>query len=208
MNGISRQHTGVEGGIEMTLPYGISIEAAGAHGQNIYTSRPEATISQDNSANKLVEGRTVFIENYYVPGPQTGASLTLRYNAKNYWFVSLTGSYVDNNYLDFNPDRRTIAGVEPIVKSEQPELWNQIVAQEKLPSVFTLNFFGGKSWKINDYYIAVNASVGNVLDNTNLITGGFEQFRFDYETKDVNRFPPRYFHGFGRNYSINVSVSF
>jgi hypothetical protein len=207
MTGINKTHSGLEAGVEIKLPYGFSIEAAGAYGQNRYTSRPTATITQDNSATRIVEDRTVYIDNYYVPGAQAGASLSLRYNAKRYWFASITGNFVANNYLDFNPDRRTVNGVSPIIKTEQPELWNQIIDQEKLPSVYTLNFFGGKSWRVNGHYVALNLSIGNLLNATDLITGGFEQFRFDYENKDVNRFPPKYFHSYGRNFSLNFTVA-
>lgn len=207
MNGIDKTHSGVEGGIEVKLPLGFSIEAAGALNQNIYNSRPLATISQDNSATELVTDRIVYIKNYYVPGPQMAANVSLAYS-NNGWFGNVTGSLVGNNYLDFNPDRRTVNGVEPISKIEQPELWEEIITQEKLPSIFSLNLFVGKSIRYNGNYISINASVGNLLNSTDLRTGGFEQFRFDYDGKDINRFPPRYFYSFGRNYSFNFSVAF
>ncbi len=207
MNGVDKQHSGVEGGFELTLPYGFSIEAAGAINQNFYTSRPLATISQDNSATELVVDRTVYIKNYYVPGPQTAGSITLGYRM-NGWFGNITGSFVGDNYLDFNPDRRTVNGVEPVSKVEQPELWNEIIAQEKLPSIFTLNLFVGKSFRINGHYTSINASVGNLLNRTDLRTGGFEQYRFDYEEKNIDKFPPKYFYSYGRNYSFNFSISF
>ncbi len=208
MTGVGKEHKGIEGGIEISLPYGFGIEAGGAINQNVYTSRPTAYLTVDNSALEVSNGRTVYMENFYVPGAQTAASLTIRYNSKNYWFINLTGSYVGNNHLDFNPDRRTVVGTDPIVQEEAPELWDEVTEQIELDPIYTLNLFGGKSWKFNDYRLAINLSIGNLLNDKNLITGGFEQYRFDYTEKDINRFPPKYFYGYGLNYNLNVSFNF
>ncbi len=59
--------------------------------------------------------------------------------------------------------------------------------------------------KIKNHFIYLNVGVSNLLDNQDFQTGGFEQFRFDFEGKDVNRFPNQYFYSFGRTYFINVS---
>ena len=55
-------------------------------------------------------------------------------------------------------------------------------------------------------FLYLNVGVSNILDNRNFITGGYEQLRFDYETKDVDRFPSRYYYAFGRNYFINLAM--
>jgi outer membrane receptor protein involved in Fe transport len=68
-----------------------------------------------------------------------------------------------------------------------------------------MDFFGGKSWKINNLFIYLNVGVNNLLDKKDFITGGYEQYRFDFEGKNVNRFPPRYFYGFGRNYFVSLA---
>ena len=86
------------------------------------------------------------------------------------------------------------------------EGFDAVIRQEKVPSAFTLDFFGGKSWKFGNTFLFLNIGVNNILDTQDFITGGFEQLRFDYENKDVNRFPSRYFYYFGRNYFINLSV--
>jgi len=85
---------------------------------------------------------------------------------------------------------------------------DQILKQEKLPSGYTLNLTGGKSWRIDKYYISLFANITNILDNQDLITGGYEQLRFDYENKDVNKFPANYFYMYGRSYMLILTVSF
>jgi hypothetical protein len=50
--------------------------------------------------------------------------------------------------------------------------------------------------------------VNNLLNNTGIISGGFEQLRFDFQNRDINKFPPRRFFGFGLNYFASVGVRF
>jgi len=72
----------------------------------------------------------------------------------------------------------------------------------------TLDLFGGKSFKINDYFVYLTIGVNNILDNTELVTGGYEQLRFDFESKNANRFPERRYYMYGRNYFINLAFRF
>jgi len=209
MNGVDKRHMGIEVGVEGNITSTLSIEIAGALGEYIYNSRPRATISQDNNAETIDEDRLVYLKNFYVPGtPQTAGTIGLNYRSPKFWFVNLNVNYFDRAYLDFNPDRRTAVGVELVNKEEQPELWNSIIDQQRLDSQMTVDMFAGKSWRLDDYFISANLSLNNILNNQDFITGGFEQYRFDYETKDVNTFPPRLFYAYGINYSLNVSVSF
>ena len=94
-----------------------------------------------------------------------------------------------------------VEGLEPGTQS-----WESVINQEKVPSAVTLDFFGGKSWKFGDTFVFLNIGVNNILDNQDFITGGFEQLRFDYQDKNVDRFPSRDFYYYGRNYFINLSV--
>ena len=209
MTGIDKRHMGIEVGVEANLSSTLTLEFAGAHGEYIHTSRPTATITLDNNAGVLDEGRTVYLNNFYVPGtPQTAGSIGLNYRSPKFWFINLNVNFFDRSYLDFNPDRRTEVGTELVVKEEQPELWNSILEQERLDGQMTVDIFAGKSWRVDDYFIAFNLSVSNILNNQSFITGGFEQYRFDYEEKNINRFPPRYFYAYGTNFSANLSVSF
>ncbi|MBC7883922.1 MAG: TonB-dependent receptor [Saprospiraceae bacterium] len=208
--GIDRRHTGIEMGMEYTLNGSFSVLLAGSVGEYIHTSRPTATISRDNSAEDFVEDRTIYINNYYVAGmPQHAGTIGLNYTNRNYWFLNLNVNYFGKNYLSFNPDRRTAEAVEGVILPEQAELFHKIIDQEKLPDAITVDIFCGKSFRFKDgSTLRLNLNVGNILNNKNFITGGFEQFRFDFEGKDVNRFAPRYFYAFGTNYNLNVAYIF
>jgi outer membrane receptor protein involved in Fe transport len=51
----------------------------------------------------------------------------------------------------------------------------------------------------------VSLGVNNITNNTMIRTTGFEQFRFDYEGKQVDRFPSSYYYAYGLNYMLNIT---
>ena len=207
LTGIDERHAGVELALDLKLSTTLSVVGAAAIGDYVYTSRPVATISQDNNAELLEENQVIYQKDFFVPNtPQQAYTVGLKYNSAKYWFVNLNFNYFDKMYLDFNPTRRTEAAVSDLIKSENIELWEDILFQERLPSNYTADLFGGKSWRIDDKFIYLTIGVNNFLNNTNFITGGYEQNRFDFENRDVNRFPPRYFYAYGANYFIGLSL--
>ncbi|GAB1396731.1 hypothetical protein MASR1M65_15080 [Saprospiraceae bacterium] len=50
---------------------------------------------------------TVLCIVHFVATPQTAAGLNLRYAGPRSWFATLSASYFDKMYIDFNSDRRT-----------------------------------------------------------------------------------------------------
>lgn len=215
MTDINTRRLGLEIAGEVEVLTGLKVNAVAAIGEYTYTNRPNVAVFLDNRAEKLREYST-YIKNFHIPNtPQTAYSLGLNYRSKRYWFANLNFNYFDNIYLDFNPDRRTLDAVsyvpDPSFQEQlvEPgsELWRRIIDQEKAPSAFTIDFFGGKSWKIgDDLFLYLNVGVNNILDKKDFITGGYEQFRFDYEEKNVDLFPNRYFYGFGRNFFAQLAV--
>jgi len=205
MTGVDKLHSGAEVGIEAKLTSEITMTGVFAMGEYIYNSRPKVTIAQDNDAQPLATNRTVYLENYRIGGtPETAASFGCKYSSPKYWFAGFNVNYYDNVYLDIYPDRRSAEAVAGLDK-ETP-LWNKIIDQEEFDAQFTADIYGGKSWKIDKYYLAVNLSVNNLLNNEDFIIGGFEQYRFDPENIDL--FKPKYFYLYGTTYYLNVSFRF
>jgi hypothetical protein len=200
-SGINKRHVGLELGVDVRLFTGFNVNAVAAVGQYLITSRPQASIIIDETTEPLFEDLTIYANEFFVNGtPQTALSLGFDYNSPNYWWVSFNANYFDRSYLDFYPLRRTAAAVEEV--DRESELFRQIIDQDKAPSAFTFDFFGGKSWLLNRYFkklgdrryfLMLTVGVNNILDNQDFITGGFEQYRFDFTGQDVNRFPNRYF---------------
>lgn len=215
--GLDFQHAGVEIATEWKPISSLELFAAGTIGQHIYTSRPVATATPDNGTTSIqsnINGQTLYLKGYYVPNtPQLAGVVGFRYNAKRFWFINANFNYFANRYMDINFNRRTeyaiskdAFGADKLIK-DSPE-WNAIVDQPKLPDAYTLNILAGKSFRLSrKYFLNFTLGVNNAL-NHQFIMSAFEQWRFDWEGKDINKFPPKYFHGYGRTYFAMAALRF
>ncbi|MBA3285634.1 MAG: TonB-dependent receptor, partial [Nitrosopumilus sp.] len=215
LTGINTRHVGTELAAEFNIYKGVTVNGVAALGQYFYTSRPTATVSADNSAELLQSDQTIYIENFRVAGtPQNAYSVGLGYRAPQFWFINLSFNYFDQIWLEFNPTRRTIDAVD-LLDTDSDQFEN-IIRQQQLDSQFTVDFFGGKSWKLNNHFkglkgnsfLVLNLGVNNLLNNKEFITGGFEQLRFDFQEQNPNSFAPKYFYGFGTNFFANITLRF
>ena len=202
MTGLDQLNTGFELGVEANVSPTWTITAVAAKGQNIYTSRPTATITRDNDAIDLVTGRTIYLKNYYVGGsPQNVASLGLKYSSPKYWFAQVKANYFGGIYLPVNPDRRSEEALAGLYSDDMRV--EGILAQEKLDDGFTIDLYGGKSWRINHKYnVGFSLSINNLLGTTDFKMSGYEQLRYD--NANINKFPPKYYYMYGRTYFLNL----
>lgn len=212
LTNIDKIHFGGELGVEAKIYKGFSASLAATIGRSFYTSRQRATVTVDNSSEILSSDEIIFSEYFKVGGtPQTAATLGFSYNSPKYWFVNMYVNYFDDMWLDFNPIRRTWAAVEEVPNPS--DNYDLIIKQERLKRQFTLDIFGGYSWKLDKtfkgmkkaHYLYLNVGVNNITNNKNMITGGYEQLRYDFENANVNKFPSRYFYAYGVNYFVNVT---
>ncbi len=206
MTGVDHLHMGGELGIEGNVNSTTVVNAVLGTGQYLWNSRPTARITRDNAEEIIAEDRTVYLKNFKVGGmPQTAASLGARYNSPKYWFAGINANYFAHIYLDPNPDRRTEEAIGNYV-TDDPQ-WQELLQQTRLDDNFTVDAYFGKSWRIDrKYFINMNISISNLLNNQQFAIGGFEQLRYD--RTDVNRFPPRLSYLFGRTYFAQLAISF
>ncbi len=207
LTGINTAHQGIELAMEAKISAAFTATAVGSFGYYRYTSRPLVTITVDNSSEVLAKDKEVYVKGFLVPGtPQTAASAGLRYNSSHYWFAGFNVNYVEDNYLDFNPERRTPEAVAYILPGT--EQWNKIIMEQKLRGGVTADAYFVKSIKFKQYLAYFSISVNNIFNNQNIQTGGYEQLRFDTRTQDPDKFPPKYYYYYGRQYFINLSIRF
>lgn len=216
MRKINTRFTGIEFALEGKISSSLSATAVAAVGQSFFTNNPLVSIYRDNDTATLATDRKVYINNYYLGvGPQSAYSLAFDYRSKKYWYATLSFNYMDRNYLSPAADRRSEQAVDLVTPGS--ERWKDILDQEKAPSFYTVNLFFGKSFMMSKIikqlprstFLYVNVSVNNLLNNKQIITGGFEQLRYSYDASvGADRFPSKYFYGYGRNYSVNVSLKF
>lgn len=219
INGIDKLHFGGELGVEAKLSQTFTVNAAAALGRYYYDSKQSAVVTVDNSASVL--GRQlIYAENFRVPStPMEAYSLGINYRSPKFWFVSLTGNYFDQSYLSMNPLRRTWDALQ-FVTPKSAE-WNAIFDQTKFDAQYTVDFFGGYSWKLpKDFevnkkstFLVFNVGINNLLNNKDIVTGGFEQLRYDAQTAAsdpvaVGKFPPKLFYAYGINFFASATLRF
>ena len=213
LSNIGKKHYGVELGAEVILDKGLTLNAAAAIGRYRYTTRQDATITIDNTS-EIVAKETVYSKNFHIPTPQEAYTVGLNYRSPKYWYVNVNVNYFDQMWMEFNPARRTIAAVSGV--EENSPKWNEIINQTKLDHQFTLDAFAGYSWLLNKSFksikkrtfLAINFGVTNILNNKNIVTGAFEQLRFDFVDKDVNKFAPKKFYSYGTTFNASIALRF
>ncbi|MCB0557966.1 MAG: TonB-dependent receptor [Lewinellaceae bacterium] len=211
MTGLNQRHMGAELAVEAKITSSLSATAVAALGQYIYNSRATGYLYEDNSEafDAEAQGFEVYSKNVYVPGrPQNAYTLGLQYRPRGYWFAYLNFNYFDGVWIDYNPLSRTseaVLGVDPSSAE-----FERIIEQKKGDDAFTVDFFGGKSFRFGDIFLYLNLGVNNILNNQDFITGGFDQLRFDFDVRsgDDTVFIPRYYYLYGRTYFVNVSLRF
>lgn len=210
LNDINKRHMGAELAVEVDLFKGLSVSPVAAIGQHTYSNRPNATVIRDNTSEIIFENRTTYLKNFFLDnGPQMAYTLGLNYRSPKYWFVTVNFNFFDRIYTGLDPLRRTLEAVETLDRNS--EIFNNTIRQEQLPKQFTMDVFGGYSLKLDSkfkslkrsQFLYFNAGISNLTNNTDFITGGFEQLRFTVE--DTNRFPSRYFYNFGINFFASIT---
>ncbi len=207
MFGINTTHQGIEFGGEVHMAYDVWLQGAFNLGNYRYTNRPNATIAFDNGSRPDTT-TLVYLTNFFITGtPQTAGSLGLKWVGPRYLFVNLNLNYFDDIYLSFNPERRTQRAIENMEQGD-PRLPG-ITDQEMLSGGYSLDASIGKSFRIKrKYFLQINLMANNILNNQSISSGGYEQLRFDFEEKNVDKFPPRYFFMMGTNYFLNFALRF
>lgn len=226
MSGIDQRHIGLELGFKVPLPVpNLALQGVVSYGQFVYTSNPKMYQTYDNRAaivedtygvtipywksHPTADGKTV---KHYVSGtPQLATSLGLSWN-KNYWFVDADVDYFDFAYLDMNPLYRTDMATSGPDKTVTPTEIEYMAAQEKFKGAVLVNASVGKSWYIKrNYQLGFSLQVKNILNTTNLRTGGYEQTRLVDNTVSKERyyrFDSKYFYMSGINYMLNIYFRF
>ncbi len=205
LQGIDKVHQGIELGTEIKLNSDFTLVGAYNIGNYVYTSNPQATISYDNGS-KADTVETIYQKYFYVSGFQNAGSVGIKYRNAKYWFASANVNFFGKSYLEFAPTRRTTNAINNLGTGDP--LIKEITEQQKLDGGNTIDISIGKSWKIKNYYIGINLNVNNILDKQDLITGGYEQMRFDDDKHIVNKFPPKYFYAYGRTYFLMLTFRF
>ena len=216
LQGIDKKYLGVEFGVEAQIIPTVKLKGAASIGQYTYDNNPYLYLGADN--NTVAVGPSN-LENYKIAGgPQKAYSVGFEYRDPDYWFIGITSNFFTNTYVDVSPLTRTqnfYLALDGLPFNDYDiSIARQLLKQEKFDDYMVVNMIGGKSWKIDDYYVGFFASINNILDQK-YRTGGFEQGRnanYQQLLQDTNKpkrvFGPKYWYGRGTNYFLNLYFRF
>ena len=213
LTGIDKTHQGIEFGAEYTILPGLSVYGVGSLGYYRWTSRPEFNIFIDNSAEMPFEQDIIYVKGNLVSGtPQTVFAGGIKYFSPKYWRFGINANYLDDRYLSFSSLSRDVSSLKFFMDDQRLDvLFTEFERQTKLPSSFTLDAFIGKSFRFDyKYYLNISLNVTNLLNNTSIYTGGYEQARLlgDGNLEDLDNFGDKLYYFSGLQYYLNISFRF
>ncbi|MEG1414603.1 MAG: hypothetical protein RR980_05825 [Mucinivorans sp.] len=210
MQGIATRAYGLYGAVEVNLPLNLSIAAAVDLQSNTYSSNPVATEYAQSTGEKLVGEQTVFYRGRHTAlAPLFAGTMMLAWRPRG-WVVSLTAVGQVGAYVLPSPLRRTY---DALSRAASPQAMHQMMEQEKLPDLLTLNLFAGRSWYFNKgQSVGIYCGANNILNNRNIKSVGYESSRLrnlgsSYRPALVPH-ASKYYHATGINFFVNVTYRF
>lgn len=218
---IERRHIGVELGIEAQVTPTIKLKGAASVGQYTFSNNPNLYLTSVDFDGPLTFGDgTTNLENVHVAGgPERAFQIGFEYRDPDFWNIGVTSNFFSNAYLDVSNLGRSANFTSDFdgntFNDFDTDLARDILQQQQFDDYMLVNIVGGKSWKVDNYFIGFFATINNVF-NQEYVTGGFEQSRFanfrrlrDDQARDNGPlFGPRFFFGNGTTYYINAYVRF
>ena len=179
MTGVNKAHYGVEAAIVYNVTSSLSFNAVASVGNAEYTDNANGFLISENE--KVVMNDKIYINGVKVDGtPLTALSLGVDYNISG-WYLSANVNYYDNIYIDASKYARLESVVgDPVIDATTGESVLEIPSQYKGKGGFMVDASIGKSISLKGgNKLNINLSLNNILNNQNMITGGYEQNRDD-----------------------------
>lgn len=218
LTGVDKQHIGLEAGLEAQVTPTIKLKGAAAIGQYTYANNPDLYLTSDDFEQEINFGKS-YLKNYKTSGgPQRAYQVGFEYRDPGFWWIGASANFFSNAYVDVAPITRTQnfymdSSGYPFVDYDE-DIARELLRQERFDSYMLVNLVGGKSWRINNYFVGFFASINNIF-NQQYKTGGFEQGRnANYQTlgedvaKEKRVFGHKYWYGNGTTYYLNLYFRF
>lgn len=213
MTKMEKQYMGVEAAINFKINNNFGITAAGTYADYRYTNNAIGVKSYENGSS-ADEYDLVMTKDLKVnTGPQAVGSITLDYRHEKMWFADVTLSFFGNNYIDFAPSHFTKSSFDNLYQNDQAVI-DALATQEKFKNGFLLDASVGKLIYLpKRRSLNINLSINNILNNTELKTGGFQQGRLplsgvNIDKTALNKFPNKYYYAQGFNLFLNMGYRF
>ena len=216
ITGMKKAYYGVEAGLKFKVTSAFDVKLIGQISDAKILN--DNTVSYMNSTKGVEYTETIYNKNMRDNGtPLTAASLGLSYHSGG-WFLDLNANYYDRIYLSYSPCYRYHSSATARGNCfDNNEPIRSAFEQAKGHGGFMLDGSIGRSIYLKRGSLSINLSVTNILNSTNIVTGGYEQSRSDYSKKTdgttTNRAykfskNPMKFFAYGTNGMLNIAYKF
>ena len=212
LTNVHKVYKGIELGLSYKITPSITLSGAANISRYQYKNRPTGTRSYENGTKEDIT-TTVYLKNFYVSGtPQEAYTVAINWAAPKMWFFELSGTWMNRAYIDLSPVRHEQMPDLYTMASSEAELQDMIRAigtQEKLNEALVFSASIGHVIYLNRRAsLNLNLNLDNILNNKNIMTGGYQQGRFDYRNYTTGKFPNKYYYAQGFKLFLNVGVKF
>lgn len=201
---ITKDYYGLEAGLNFKLTSAFNLKLIGTLSDAKNTS--DAKVRYLNSTQGVYKDDVAMIKNIREGGtPLTATSIILSYH-KGGWFVDLNGNWYDRIYMSYSPYWRYESKMQ-ILGRTTPS------AQDRGHGGWMIDGSIGKSIYLKHGSLSINLMVSNILNNQNIVTGGYEQSRSDDTNSGKSRTysfskNPKKYYALGTNGMLNIAYKF
>ncbi len=207
ITGSALLHGGMEWSGSWQLLPDCELEWAFVHAKSTYHHRPWGTLYDDLNEN-LLASEQLYIKGFRSGnGPQQAAHLGINYRSAGGWMFNLSINHLSHRWVSIQPLRRTTSALMALTSPVHADQWLQ---QEALPPTFLLHLLAGYQWRIFNnagkfFQMRCFVSARN-LPGRRLLTGGYEQLRWEEGAPGMNHFPNKYFFTTGRYITASLQI--
>ena len=191
MTGVDKAHYGIEAALVYKVTSALSFNMLASVTEAEYTSNTLGSLMTEDQQQLANDKTTIYMDGAKIGGsPLTALSVGVDYNVKG-WYLSANLNYYDRIFV--SPS--LYARMENIAKIDggydangNPTSTINIPSQFKGDGGFMLDASIGKSIRLNGgKQLNINLSLNNILNNENMVTGGYEQNRGDLNEENEKR---------------------
>ena len=211
MTGVNKRHYGGELAVVYNITSSLSVNAVASVGDAEYINNANGLLISENE--KVWKNDIVYMKGVKADGtPLTAASLGVDYNISG-WYLSANVNYYDRIYVDASRYARLGSIADKMVVDGGVEVLD-IPSQYKGKGGFMVDASIGKSISLRGgKKLNINLQLSNLLNNTNMITGGYEQNRDDNKSNgDARTYKfsknPYLYYANAFNFYLNVGFRF
>ena len=201
--GNTKEYYGVEAGLKFKLASYLDLKFIGTISEAKYID--DANVRYLNSTQGTYNDDILRCTGMRESGtPLTAAGAGFSYHQGG-WFIDLNGNYYDRIYLSYSTYYRMDGPLSKL--NQEPS------AQDKGNGGFMLDGSIGKTLRLKTGQLSINLMVTNILNNTRICTGGYEQSRSDVTSSGNARSyrfskNPKKYYAYGTNGMINLTYRF